>query len=107
MCICGCFIKYLKRLKAVIVNFTLLNKSKQIKEYAEALNIIGTPLISVGETLKRFNEASTEMGLKFNTKLMCQSRKQANCLGQTDLTNSCSFQVIREFWYLGSTLSTH
>ena len=46
--------------------------------------------------------------INIKIKLMCQkSRKKANHLGQTVLTNACSFQVVNEFSNLGFPLSTN
>lgn len=76
-------LEYVVRKIPIDVNSAVLNKSKQIIGYIADINIIDKSLISVEEILGRMNEASAEMRLRINKhkiQIMCQSRKQPNCL---------------------------
>lgn len=92
-------------------NATLLHHSYQILGYADDLDIAGRSLKAVKETFEAIEVKAKKVGLEVNaekTKFMVVSRYQnaGKNIGKTLNLGQYSFEVVKEFTYLGSVISS-
>lgn len=101
-------LEYAVRKTGVDVNATLMDRSAQIIEYADDLNILGRSVPAIREIFGNLEKAAKEIGLVVNeqkTKLMVQSKKRKNQIGQNITIGDYNFEVVDNFSYLGSNMT--
>lgn len=88
---------------------TIFNKSTQILAYADDVDIITRTIRQAKETFTTFEAAANNMGLHVNeqkTKFMAATKNQrVRDIGQNITINDHNFEGVREFEYLGATIT--
>jgi len=90
---------------------TIFQKSVQLLAYADDIDIIGRTQRAVNEAFVSIESEAAKMGLAVNeakTKCMLSSKKdsQHRRLGQNVTIGSYNFEVVRDFVYLGTAVSS-
>lgn len=89
---------------------TIFMKSSQLLGYADDIDIIGRNVLDAKESFIGIETAAARMGLRVNeakTKYMVTaSTKHATRLGQNLTVDDYNFEVVGEFVYLGSTVTS-
>ena len=108
-------------LKPLLFNFTLecairrvqvnqngLNGRHQLLVYADGVNILGGSMHNMKENTEALIVSTKETELEVNadkTKYMVMSRDQSTGRSQNMKTDNRSFERVKEFRYMGTTLS--
>lgn len=97
--------------RANIKRTTLLHHSYQILRYPDDLDIAGRSLKAVKKTFEAIEVEARKVGLEINaekTKFMVVSRSQnaGKNIGKTLNLGQYLFEVVKEFVYLGSIISS-
>lgn len=90
---------------------TIFQKSVQLLAYADDIDIIGRTKRAVTGAFASIELEAAKMGLAVNedkTKYMLSSRKESQHrrLGQNVTMDRYNFEVVKDFVYLGSTITT-
>lgn len=90
---------------------TIYQKSVQLLAYADDIDIIGRTKRAVAGAFASIESEATKMGLAVNedkTKFMLSTRNESqhHRLGQNITMDSYSFEVVKDFVYLGSTITS-
>jgi len=101
-------LEYVIRRNQVNQDGLKLNGKHQLLVYADDVNILGGSVHAVKETAEALVVASKEIGLEVNddkTKHLVMSRDQNSGRSHNIKTDNSSFERVKEFGYLGTTLT--
>ena len=88
---------------------TIFYKSVMLLAYADDIDIIGQSTREVSAAFSRLEKESSRMGLAVNTdktKYLVSTNKQSQRLGNHVTVDNTSFEVVKDFVYLGSSINS-
>jgi len=89
---------------------TIFYKSVMLLAYADDIIVMGRAKHHVATAYSKLIEIASQMGLEVNedkTKYLATSTKDARDLGQHVAFNGYTFEVVKDFVYLGTSINTN
>ena len=89
---------------------TIFYKSVMLLAYADDIDIIGTNARAVSAAFSALEKESRRVGLAVNedkTKYLLSTNKESRRLGQHVTVDNYTFEVVKDFVYLGTSINTN